>query len=372
MRGIDKSLKDILKEILDEYDFKGGPLFKLTSKNTLHSSLTEQYPFLENGELDKGYIDATVEKASDIFRHLDFKGDLLLVYDNVFNSSLEKEVGFIESILVNLKRKEKYSYEWFYEDEEKPRKAIRKIYRIEGFIMEELFRQISLTDFAGNYDLASYIYIIDLKSKIIFHLYDDRGLYIRSKEARILEDLWRNLPGHFFEDCHDFEIKIKKLYWIDGSEGNQEDLCLHGDLEIRLNDQIVEYSSTVSAAGLRLLRTLFDDHQEGDGNHLFPCCGNTMIANEEGNKVEIIGCDQGLDWSVKHKAGLVIIEADKNLKTTYYYLQYKKEVLNFIGEVENFYKKAKERVLPEDELDREGYLVFWKEWKSLKEKASLL
>jgi len=29
MTDMDKSLKDILMEILKEYDFKGGPLFKL-------------------------------------------------------------------------------------------------------------------------------------------------------------------------------------------------------------------------------------------------------------------------------------------------------------------------------------------------------
>ena len=87
--------------------------------------------------------------------------------------------------------------------------------------------------------------------------------------------------------------------------------------------------------------------------------------------MEIIGCDQGLDWSVKHEVGLVTIEAYENLKTTYYYLQYKKEVLNFIKQVENFYDEAGERILPEDEMDREGYLAFWKEWKSLKDKATL-
>ena len=58
--------------------------------------------------------------------------------------------------------------------------------------------------------------------------------------------------------------------------------------------------------GLRLLRPLFNDH-------------------EEGKRVEIIGCNQGLDWFVKHEDGLVTIGADENLKTTYYYLQYKKE-----------------------------------------------
>lgn len=372
MTDKDKSLKESLMEILKEYNFEDGPLFKLRNKLRLHSALIEEYPYLENGEVDKEYLEATAQKATDIYRHLNFRGDLLLVYDNIFNPNPDQEVKFIESTLVNLKRKKEYSHEWFYEDGQEVLKPTRRLYQVEGLKIEELFRQISLAEIGGDYDLASSIYIIDLKSKTIFYFYDDRGIYIMAREEKILNDLWEILPDYFFEDCHDFEIKIKKLYWIDESEDNQEDLCLHGDLEIRLNDEIIKYSPTVSAAGLRLLRSLFDDHQGGKGKHLFPCCGNTMIANEELDKVEIIGCDEGLDWSVSHKDGLVTVKADENIKTTYYYLQYKKEVLDFIKEVENFYKKAGKRILPEDKMEREGYLAFWREWEDLKERATLI
>ncbi|MBC8589895.1 DUF3885 domain-containing protein [Wansuia hejianensis] len=365
--GKDKGLKDILMEILKEYDFEGGPLFKLAPKLRLHSALAYKLSFQDNY-----YIGKTVEKASHIFKELNFKGDLLLVYDNAYNKNPEKEISFIGSTLVNIKRKEDYSYDWFDKYDEEIYHSKRTIYQVEALKIEDLFRQISLSDFAGDYDLESSIYIIDLKSKTIFYFYDDRGLYIMAREEKILQDLWESMPDSFFEDCHDFEIKIKKFYWIDGSQDSKEDLCLHGDLEIRLNDQIVEYSPTVSAAGLRLLRSLLADHHVGKGEHLFPCCGNIIIANEEGNKVEIIGCDQGLDWSVKHEAGLVTIEADENIKTTYYYLQYKKEVLNFIKQVEDFYKKAGKRILPEDKMEREGYLAFWKEWEDLKERATLI
>lgn len=172
---MNKSLKNILEEILDGYYFKGGPLFKLTSKNTLHSSLIGQYPFLKNTELDKSYIDSTIEKISDIYKNLGFKGDLLLVYANVFSPNSKKEASFLKSILINLKRKEEYSYQWFNEDSEEFHKSNRRIYQAEGFIMEELFRKISLTDFMRDYDLASYVYIIDIASKIIFNFYDDRG-----------------------------------------------------------------------------------------------------------------------------------------------------------------------------------------------------
>lgn len=366
MTDMDKSLKDILQEILKGYGFEAGPLFKLAPKLRLHSTLAYKSSLGE----EKLYIKETVEKASHIFNQLNFKGDLLLVYDSIYSQNPKKEVKFLESILVNLKRKEDYNYDWFHKYDEEIYHSKRIIYQVEAFKIKELFRQISLSDFAGDYDLVSSIFIIDIDSKTIFYLYDDRGLYIMAREEKVLQDLWESMPDSFFEDCHDFEIRIKKLYWIDGSQDNKEDLCLHGDLEIRLNDQIVQYSPTVSVAGLRLLRSLFEDHQGGSGEQLFPCCGNTMLANEQVNRVEILGCDQGLDWSIKHEAGLVTIEADGNLKTTYYYLQYKKEVLNFIKQIEGFYKKAGERILPEDEIDREGYLAFWKEWKDSKEKSA--
>lgn len=371
MKDRDRSLKDILMEILKEYDFKDGPLFNLKTKLRLHSSLKDKSPFLENGDLDKEYIEETVEKASDIYRHLDFKGDLLLVYDNIFNENPDKEVMFIESILVNLKRQEEYTYEYFDEDEGEILNPARRIYQVQGFIMKDLFRQISLTDFAGDYDLASSIYIIHIKSKTIFYFYDDRGLYIMAREEKILNDLWEILSDYFFEDCNDFEIKIKKLYWLGSNENNKEELSLHGDLEIRLNDEIIKYYPTVTVSGLRLLGSLFHDHEAGKGNYLFPFCENITISNEELDKAKIIGCDEGLDWSVSHKNGLVTIKEDENIKTTYYYLQYKKEVLGFIKEVENFYEKSRRKILSEDKIGREDYIDFWSQWKTLKEKASL-
>lgn len=365
----DKGLKEILDKILKEYNFEEEPLFKLKPKLRLHSALAYKSSYQENEKL---YIEETVERASRIFNQLNFKGNLLLVYDSFFNENPSKEVEFLESILVNLKKRETYYYNWLDKDVEENYQSMRAIYRIETFKIEELFQQIALYDFGGDYDLVSSIFIIDLESRVIFYLYDDRGLYIMAREEKVLQNLWNKLPDSFFEDCYDFEIKIKKLYWIDGSQDNRKDLCLHGDIEIRVNDQIVKYSPTVSATGLRLLRSLSEDHHQGKGEHLFPCCGNTMIANEKRNRVEIIGCNQGLDWFVKHEAGLVTIGADENLKTTYYYLQYKREVLNFIKQIEDFYKKAGKRILPEDEMDKEGYLAFWKEWKDLKERATLI
>lgn len=167
---------------------------------------------------------------------------------------------------------------------------------------------------------------------------------------------------------NDFKITIKKLYWIDGSQVNKEDLCLHGDVEIRLNNQIIAYSPTVSAAALRLFRSIQNNHEGHKGNQLFPCCGHTMIANDTLTTVDILGCDDGLDWSVTHNDGMVTIEADDQ-ETVTTLNRYKDEIFNFVNQVEDFYEQAGERILPDEDFERNGYIAFWNEWKDLKEKS---
>jgi hypothetical protein len=43
-------------------------------------------------------------------------------------------------------------------------------------------------------------------------------------------------------------------------------------------------------------------------------------------------------------------------------------VIEFVSEVEKFYKERKPKEIPEDEFDRKGYEAFWKEWNILKQK----
>lgn len=41
---------------------------------------------------------------------------------------------------------------------------------------------------------------------------------------------------------------------------------------------------------------------------------------------------------------------------------YRRQVLAFAQQVEDFYNRCSPKVIPEDEFDRNGYLTFWKEW----------
>ncbi|MEA1960400.1 MAG: hypothetical protein U9N81_03760 [Bacillota bacterium] len=102
-----------------------------------------------------------------------------------------------------------------------------------------------------------------------------------------------------------FDITIKKLYWINGIADDPEDLCLHGDVETAIGSECFQYSATVSSTALYLLKTLTEDHIIGEENQMLPCCGFNMYANKTLDTVDIVGCPNGIDWSVIHEGNEV-------------------------------------------------------------------
>ena len=58
-----------------------------------------------------------------------------------------------------------------------------------------------------------------------------------------------------------FRIEIQKSYWIQGREDDPKDLCLHGDVVVRIGEEECSFQdATISGAGLFLLRSLTKDH----------------------------------------------------------------------------------------------------------------
>ena len=43
--------------------------------------------------------------------------------------------------------------------------------------------------------------------------------------------------------------------------------------------------------------------------------------------------------------------------------EYENEVIDFVDKVEEFYKNSKPKQMPDDNYDRIGYELMWKEWK---------
>ncbi len=99
---------------------------------------------------------------------------------------------------------------------------------------------------------------------------------------------------------------------------------------------------------------------------MLPCCGFFMIANEELSKVDICGCPNGVDWSVLHENGNVVLVTEAGERTEILFDEYKTTVFAFADQVEAFYNAAADKKLPKDEFDRSGYIAFWNEWKAIR------
>ena len=163
-----------------------------------------------------------------------------------------------------------------------------------------------------------------------------------------------------------FEITASNLHWIDGSDP-AEDLCLHGKVTAIIGDEVLQYDdATVSSSALYLLKSIKEDHKIYESNQMIPCCGFFMIANESLSRVDICGCPNGIDWSVLHEKDNVILLTESGKRSVISIEEYRKNVFMFADLIESFYKSSEDKKLPEDEFDRNGYIAFWNEWKTLR------
>ena len=163
-----------------------------------------------------------------------------------------------------------------------------------------------------------------------------------------------------------FTIRATELHWLPGNE-ETEDLCLHGHAVVTVGDERMEFHATVSATALYLLKSLSEDHRLGEGLQMLPCCGHFLIANETLTQVEIIGCDNGVDFSVTHEGDGVRLTTASGHSVCLPLSEYRREVFAFADMIEHFYHGSKPKKLPTDEFCKNGYLAFWKEWKTLRE-----
>src|ERR1700722_169303 len=92
-----------------------------------------------------------------------------------------------------------------------------------------------------------------------------------------------------------------RLTWVKGLADDPHDLCAHGCVDFRIDDNILVDPDkgpklTVSAAALYLLRTLSGSHTLNApvGEHLFPRCGHSMFKVPDSDDVLLTGCDGGV------------------------------------------------------------------------------
>lgn len=159
-----------------------------------------------------------------------------------------------------------------------------------------------------------------------------------------------------------FQIDVSDLHWIQNVADDPEDLCLHGTATAVIGTETLTYDATVSATALSLLRTLTEDHLSGQGIQMLPCCGFFLVADETNSSVQIVGCPNGIDWTVTHANNQIQITTDTGTIVSVKKDDYKKAVFAFADQIERFYQRCSPKILPKDEFDRNGYLAFWNEW----------
>ena len=171
---------------------------------------------------------------------------------------------------------------------------------------------------------------------------------------------------------NNFELKILDLHWIKDVD-DPTDLCAHGHVLVKIGDEVVadkdSLDVTVSATALYLMRTLKENYKKDDyASQLLPCCGHFIIADDENDFVNICGCPSGIDWTIIHTDDNKIKHiTDSGQEASVDKDAYKKTVLDFVDQVENFYKTSLPKIIPTDDFDKKGYLTFWKEWRQLRD-----
>lgn len=169
-----------------------------------------------------------------------------------------------------------------------------------------------------------------------------------------------------------FSVSAGSYHWINGEADEPGDYCLHGLAAAAIGDERFEYDCTVSAAALYLLKSLTEDHIAGEGEQMLPCCGFFMCPDEAGENVDIVGCDNGVDWTVHHEPGRVRLITASGRETLVPLAEYAREVCRFADAVADFYAACSPKREPDDEFDRRGWAAFRREWRRRREEAERL
>lgn len=167
-----------------------------------------------------------------------------------------------------------------------------------------------------------------------------------------------------------FEIELLDIHWLEETP-EEIDLCAHGQVKVRIGNEIIvnrrekENNWTLSAMSVHLLRTVDNNHSPESlvGEHLIPCCGHHIDHIEDDTDVHIQGCFTGINYWVQHIDPNVKLTTELKTQIVIPKKEYEIEIINFVDKVEDFYKKSKPKQMLEDNYDRTGYEMMWKEWK---------
>ncbi|BAK98069.1 hypothetical protein OBV_08710 [Oscillibacter valericigenes Sjm18-20] len=194
LRKIYMTPKQQLLKILEQHKRSRSDsedvLFKLLSPYCLHKMLAQGSPYFENDSgVSEAYAAECAQIATGMYRRLQFGSELLIVYEDCYSENNQDDIRFVESCLKDIGDTEVCSFSWKFRPMEQTYPAAlanntdihnctRRLYQANNIDIQRLFREIILSDIGGKYNLASKIFIIDTTTSCMFHLYDDRGLWI--------------------------------------------------------------------------------------------------------------------------------------------------------------------------------------------------
>lgn len=170
----------------------------------------------------------------------------------------------------------------------------------------------------------------------------------------------------------DFEINLLRLHWTtDNGADEPEDQCIHGEVFIRVGNEIVSDkesgSWSIGVTALYLLRCLTEDYYPDKfGNYILPCCGHFMIPDEDDNYVTIQGCNIGKEWTIKHHKKSVEWISENGVSGSLSKSEYHNVIIKLISEIELFYNQSTPKHTPKDNFDKTAWQQYWAEWNKLK------
>jgi hypothetical protein len=126
---------------------------------------------------------------------------------------------------------------------------------------------------------------------------------------------------------------------------------------------------TVSAAALFMLRTIESDYGleriDASSNYLIPHCGHTAWLCGENGRLEVLGCNDGVDIRVEHVVSGYVRLTSGTLGTDVPEAEWKAAVVGFAEQVKAFYRRSLPKESIDDQFDRQGWSAFWSEYDSL-------
>lgn len=165
-----------------------------------------------------------------------------------------------------------------------------------------------------------------------------------------------------------FKLEILEKYWLPG-QPEETDLCLHGEVRVRIGGDVLQDEVCLSASAINLLRTLTEDRGLDPHAQALAGTGHAMFAlDKELQTVEISGVPCGIDWFVNHDGADVILQMKDGPEITVPLVQYREQVLTFADEAEAFYRESKKKKLDDKEpYEQDGYTAMWNEWHRRRE-----